>query len=48
MNSKHGQFKPGYDLIRDGSLVSIVPLLVVYIVFQRYFASGLQVGGIKG
>ena len=48
LNSLSGQFKTGYDLLMAGSLVSIVPLLVVYIVFQRYFASGLQVGGIKG
>ena len=48
LNSLGGQFKTGYDLLMAGSLVSIVPLLVVYIVFQRYFASGLQVGGIKG
>ncbi len=48
LNSLSGQFKTGYDLLMAGSLVSILPLLVVYIVFQRYFASGLQVGGIKG
>lgn len=48
LNSLSGQFKTGYDLLMAGSLVSIVPLLVVYIVFQRYFASGLQAGGIKG
>lgn len=48
LNSLSGQFKTGYDLLMAGSLVSIAPLLVVYIVFQRYFASGLQVGGIKG
>ena len=48
LNSLSGQFKTDYDLLMAGSLVSIVPLLVVYIVFQRYFASGLQVGGIKG
>lgn len=48
LNSLSGQFKTGYDLLMAGSLVSIVPLLFVYIVFQRYFASGLQVGGIKG
>ena len=48
LNSLSGQFKTGYDLLMAGSLVSILPMLVVYIVFQRYFASGLQVGGIKG
>ena len=48
LNSLSGQFKTGYDLLMAGSLVSIVPLLGVYIVFQRYFALGLQVGGIKG
>lgn len=48
LNSLSGQFKTNYDLLMAGSLISILPLLLVYVVAQKYFASGLQVGGIKG
>lgn len=37
-----------FDVLVAGSLVSILPLLVLYIFFQRYFISGLTVGGVKG
>ncbi|MEX1031083.1 MAG: carbohydrate ABC transporter permease [Paenibacillaceae bacterium] len=37
-----------FDVLVAGSLVAIVPLLVLYIFFQRYFISGLTVGGVKG
>jgi multiple sugar transport system permease protein len=48
LNALSGQFKTAYDLLMAGSLISIVPLLVIYIGAQRYFASGLQIGGVKG
>ncbi len=48
LNALSGQFKTAYDLLMAGSLVSVIPLLVIYIGAQRYFASGLQVGGVKG
>ena len=48
LNALSGQFKTAYDLLMAGSLISVVPLLVIYIGAQRYFASGLQIGGVKG
>jgi len=48
LNALSGQFKTAYDLLMAGSLISIVPLLIIYIGAQRYFASGLQIGGVKG
>lgn len=48
LNSLSGQYKNEYNLLMAGALVSMVPILVLYGVAQRYFASGLQVGGIKG
>ena len=30
------------------SLVSIVPIIVVFVFFQRYFLSGMTGGGVKG
>ena len=48
LNALSGQFKTAYDLLMAGSLISVVPLLIIYIGAQRYFASGLQIGGVKG
>ncbi|MGN1164110.1 MAG: carbohydrate ABC transporter permease [Candidatus Ornithospirochaeta sp.] len=48
LNSMSGQYKNQYNLLMAGSLISVLPLLVLYGVCNRYFKSGLQVGGIKG
>lgn len=37
-----------YDILIAGSVIAIVPILLVFIFFQRYFVSGLTVGGVKG
>jgi arabinosaccharide transport system permease protein len=37
-----------YNILLSGSIISVVPLLILFIVFQRYFISGLTVGGVKG
>lgn len=41
------QFSTNYSLVNAGVLISIVPVLMVYLIFQRYFVSGLA-GSIKG
>ncbi len=37
-----------YDILITGSVLAVVPILVLYVFFQRYFISGLTVGGVKG
>lgn len=37
-----------YDILIAGSVLAIVPILIVFIFFQRFFVSGLTVGGVKG
>ena len=37
-----------YDVLLAGSVMAIVPVLVLYIFFQRYFIEGMTAGGIKG
>ncbi|WP_078544573.1 carbohydrate ABC transporter permease [Litchfieldia alkalitelluris] len=37
-----------YDVLITGSLMTIVPIIILFIFFQRYFVSGLTVGGVKG
>ncbi|MBM7553145.1 carbohydrate ABC transporter permease [Thalassobacillus pellis] len=37
-----------YDLLIAGSVMTIVPIIILFIFFQRYFVAGLTVGGVKG
>ncbi|GIO14218.1 L-arabinose transport system permease protein AraQ [Cohnella xylanilytica] len=37
-----------YDILIAGTVLAIVPILIVFVFFQRYFVSGLTVGGVKG
>ncbi|MCZ8513195.1 carbohydrate ABC transporter permease [Paenibacillus filicis] len=37
-----------YDILIAGSVLAILPIFVLFIFFQRYFISGLTVGGVKG
>ena len=31
-----------------GSLIAIAPILIIFVVFQRFFISGVTAAGIKG
>lgn len=48
LSTLSGEFKNQYNLMMAGALVSIVPILIVYIAAQKYFKEGLTVGGVKG
>lgn len=37
-----------YDLLIVGSFFSIVPILVLYLCFQKYFVDGMTAGAVKG
>ncbi|HZG14086.1 MAG TPA: carbohydrate ABC transporter permease [Candidatus Bathyarchaeia archaeon] len=37
-----------YDILLSGAILSVIPIMILYLIFQRYFISGLTVGGIKG
>ncbi|MCR2823075.1 carbohydrate ABC transporter permease [Lederbergia panacisoli] len=37
-----------YDILIAGSMMTIVPIIILFIFFQRYFVAGLTVGGVKG
>ena len=39
--------QPIYNLVITGSLLTIVPLVVVFILLQRFWQSGLSAGGVK-
>jgi multiple sugar transport system permease protein len=48
LNSMQGQYSNQFNLMMAGSLISIIPILIVYICAQKYFKEGLTVGGVKG
>ncbi|GHV16493.1 sugar ABC transporter permease [Clostridia bacterium] len=48
LSTLSGQYKNEYSLLMAGALISMVPILILYAAAQRFFAAGLQVGGIKG
>jgi ABC-type glycerol-3-phosphate transport system permease component len=42
-----GQFASSYPLINAGVLLSILPVLILYIVLQKHFVSGITTGALK-
>ncbi|MFF4244461.1 carbohydrate ABC transporter permease [Streptomyces sp. NPDC001822] len=39
---------PVFDLVITGSLMTIVPLIIAFLLLQRYWQSGLAAGSVKG
>ena len=37
-----------WTLLMAGSVIMIIPMLVVFLVGQRYFVEGIRLGAIKG
>lgn len=42
------QYSSDYGLIMAGSVLSLLPLIVVFLIFQKYFVEGVAATGIKG
>jgi multiple sugar transport system permease protein len=43
-----GQYSTEYGLIMSASVVSLIPVLVVFMFFQRFFVEGIATTGLKG
>lgn len=37
-----------YDLLISGSVFSVVPVIILFLLFQKHFIAGLTAGGVKG
>lgn len=37
-----------YNLVMAGGVMALVPIVIVYIIFQRYFTSGITLTGLRG
>lgn len=43
-----GQFSAEYSLIMAGSLITLIPVLAVFLALQKYFVEGIAATGLKG
>jgi multiple sugar transport system permease protein len=43
-----GEFISNYNMTAAGSIIAAAAPLLVFLVFQRFFISGLTVGAVKG
>jgi arabinosaccharide transport system permease protein len=48
LNSLLTPYGNNYDLLIVGALFSMVPVLILFLVFQRHFISGMTAGAVKG
>ncbi len=46
--SLHGQYLTDWNLTMAGSVVTIIPMLIVFLFTQRYYVNGVVTSGIKG
>ena len=37
-----------YDLLIIGSFFSLLPVLILFLLFQRFFVAGMTAGALKG
>lgn len=47
LSQLNGQYASWYNVLMAGSLLSMLPILAVYVAAQKWFKGGLQVGGLK-
>lgn len=48
LSTLNGQYGMEYNVLMAGSLISMIPIILIYIFAQKYFKNGLMAGGIKG
>ncbi len=48
LSTLNGQYATEYNVLMAGRLISMIPIVVIYIFAQKHFKSGMMAGGIKG
>ena len=48
LNTLNGQYDTEYNVLMAGSLISMLPIIVIYIIAQTQMKQGIMVGGVKG
>ena len=48
LSTLNGQYSTEYNVLMAGALISMIPIVLIYIFAQKYFQNGMMAGGIKG
>jgi multiple sugar transport system permease protein len=48
LSQLNGQYSSEYNVLMAGALISMLPIIALYMGAQKYFKTGLQLGGLKG
>ena len=48
LSTLNGQYNTEYNVLMAGSLISMIPIVIIYLFAQKQFKNGLMAGGIKG
>ncbi len=48
LSTLNGQYATEYNVLMAGGLISMIPIVIIYCVAQKYFKNGMMAGGIKG
>lgn len=48
LNSFRNSFSTRYDLIMAGSIMALIPVIILFICCQKYIVRGIVMGGVKG
>ena len=43
-----GEFGQDYGLLMAGAALASVPIIIVFLIFQKYFTQGITMGAVKG
>lgn len=48
LSTLNGQYNTEYNVLMAGSLISMIPILIIYMIAQKQFKDGMMAGGLKG
>jgi arabinosaccharide transport system permease protein len=48
LNSLITPYGNNYDVLIAGAVFSIIPIIILFLLFQKYFIAGMTAGGVKG
>ena len=46
--SFQGLYTTDWNLLMAASLIALIPMLIIFIIGQRFFVEGIRLGAIKG
>ena len=44
----HGDFSSDYGLMMAGMIMTVIPILILYLALQKYIIEGVVTGAVKG